>query len=253
VKTACETIKMKKAVKIVEIVCLCAAAGFLLLAGCNGRECPPQIVGEMVFPIPAPAVKAKTVEDPNTTASRLGVPAEWLPPRDKEHSWFAIILHHSATDKGNMAYFDKEHRTRVDDLGGAWAGVGYDFVIGNGTLSGDGEVETTFRWKQQLVGAHCKTGDNWANTYGVGIVLVGDFDWSQPSARQVESLVKLVSYLQKRYDIPTEDIYGHGNTPGGHATDCPGKLFPMSTIMEKLSIVVIASDNAKLQDANSQY
>jgi len=26
-----------------------------------------------------------------------------------------------------------------------WAGIGYDFVIGNGTDSGDGEIEVTFR------------------------------------------------------------------------------------------------------------
>ena len=91
---------------------------------------------------------------------------------------------------------------------------GYDFVIGNGTLSGDGEVEPTFRWQRQIVGAHCKTADNWANTYGIGIVLVGNFDNSLPSGEQMASLVKLVSYLQKRYDVPTSDIYGHGETPG---------------------------------------
>lgn len=240
-----------KAVLLAEILGVCAVGGFLFLAGCGQRACAPQIVGEVVFPAPVPAPPSPPpAEDANRTASELGVPVEWLPPRVKEHNWSAIIIHHSATDKGNTAYFDKEHKGRLDDFGDAWIGVGYDFVIGNGTLSGDGEVEPTFRWQQQLVGAHCKTADNWANTYGIGIVLVGNFDYSLPTSRQMESLTKLVRYLQKRYAIPTEDIYGHGGTPGAHATDCPGRLFPMATFKQRLSPDRSASDNAAVRDPN---
>jgi hypothetical protein len=224
---------MKKA--IAEIVCICAGLGCAHLAGCQ-PEYRPQITGEVkiIVPARAPAAKIRMAEDIAKTARDLGVPQEWIPPKDKEHSWFAIIIHHSATDVGNTAYFNKAHSERLDDFGGRWLGVGYDFVIGNGTLSGDGEVETTFRWKEQIAGAHCKTGDNWANTYGIGIVLVGDFDKCQPSAKQMDSLVKLVSFLQKRYDIPASDIYGHGSTPGAHATDCPGKYFPMRQLGQRL-------------------
>ncbi|MDO8303161.1 MAG: peptidoglycan recognition family protein [Sedimentisphaerales bacterium] len=237
--------------RVIEMFYICMAGGAVFLAGCTcQKECPPQIVGEVVFPVPAPAPATLKVEDANLTASKLGIPVEWLPLNNKEHNWSAIIIHHSATDKGNTAYFDKEHKSRVDDFGGTWIGIGYDFVIGNGTLSGDGEVEPTFRWKQQLVGAHCKTADNWANTYGVGIVLVGNFDYSLPTSRQMESLTKLVRYLQKRYDVPTEDIYGHGSTPGAHATDCPGKLFPMAKFKQQLPSDMSASDNATPQDSN---
>jgi hypothetical protein len=242
-----------KASVIAEILCICAVGGFLFLAGCGGqRECAPQIVGEVAFPTRTPATPAPNpAEDANTTANKLGIPAEWLPPKEKEHSWFAIIIHHSATDKGNAAYFDKEHKGRVDDSGDAWVGIGYDFVIGNGTLSGDGEVEPTFRWQRQIVGAHCKTADNWANTYGIGIVLVGNFDNSLPSGEQMASLVKLVSYLQKRYDIPTSDIYGHGETPGAHATDCPGIRFPMYALKRQLSEQIFASHNAATEELHN--
>ena len=237
-----------KIARIMEIVCICSAGSVAFLAGCE-RDCPPQIIGEVVIARPKPiAVKAETGEDIEKTAKELGVPMEWIPPKGKEHSWFAIIIHHSATDVGNTAYFNKEHSGRLDDFGERWLGIGYDFVIGNGTLSGDGEVETTFRWKEQLVGAHCKTGDNWANTYGIGIVLVGNFDKSQPSTKQMESLVKLVSYLQKRYDIPATDIYGHGDTPGAHPTDCPGKYFPMWQLKDRLSEQMTASHNTPPQD-----
>jgi hypothetical protein len=238
-------------VRIIVVVCLCAVSSFVFLGGCNcQKECPPQIVGEVVFPTPAVPPKPKSVEDANVTASKLGIPLEWLPPKETEHHWSAIIIHHSATDKGNTAYFDKEHKGRLDDSGEAWIGVGYDFVIGNGTLSGDGEVEPTFRWAQQLVGAHCKTADNWANRYGIGIVLVGNFDYSLPTSSQMESLTQLVRYLQKRYNIPTEDIYGHGSAPGAHATDCPGKLFPMAKFKQRLSPDTVASDNTAPQDSN---
>jgi hypothetical protein len=132
---------MMKAALLAEILCVCAVGGFLFLTGCGHRECAPQIVGEVVIPVFAPLPpKPKPVEDANITAGKLGIPVEWLPPKDREHNWSAIIIHHSATDRGNTAYFDKEHRSRVADSGEPWAGVGYDFVIGNDTLSGDSSL-----------------------------------------------------------------------------------------------------------------
>jgi hypothetical protein len=227
-------------------------AVFVFLAGCE-RESSPQIVGEvrwLVVPPEGPPAQARTADTREKDAQKLGVPVEWLPPKDKEHSWFAIIIHHSATETGNQAYFNKAHSSRLDDSGEHWLGIGYDFVIGNGTLSADGQVETTFRWDQQLVGAHCKTADNWANTYGIGIVLVGNFNTSQPGEKQMDSLVRLVRFLQKRYDIPASDIYGHGSTPGTHPTDCPGRNFPMVAFKQQLSDSPISSDNKSPCDSN---
>ena len=158
-----------------------------------------------------------------------GIPASWYPPSSVEKDWSAIIVHHSATEMGNMAIFDKEHKS----LG--WDGVGYDFVIGNGTDSGDGQVEVTFRWRQQVTGAHCKTPDNWANEDGVGICLVGNFNNTLPTQKQMQSLVKLTDFIQKRYGIPQSRIYGHGDTPGAHITDCPGNRFPMAKFKSMLN------------------
>jgi hypothetical protein len=146
-----------------------------------------------------------------------------------EKSWSAIIIHHSATERGNAAIFDKDHR----EING-WDGIGYDFVIGNGTNSGDGQIEVTFRWKQQITGAHCKTDNNWANKDGIGICLVGHFNNYPPSARQMQSLAELVRFLQKRYNIDTSRIYGHGTTPGARVTDCPGHMFPMARFKSML-------------------
>ncbi len=154
------------------------------------------------------------------------IPGNWLPPSQLEKKWIAVVVHHSATENGNAAIFDKMHREQYH-----WEGIGYDFVIGNGTDSGDGQVEVTFRWRKQIPGAHCRaTPNNWANKNGVGICLVGDFNRTVPTARQMQSLLKLIRFLQKRYGIPRSRIYGHNSTPGARVTDCPGKRFPMARV-----------------------
>jgi len=154
------------------------------------------------------------------------VPRDWLPPSALEKRWIAIVVHHSGTKNGNAAIFDKWHRE-----GNYWEGVGYDFVIGNGIDSGDGQVEVTFRWRKQIVGAHCGgTPGNWANKDGVGICLVGNFNRTVPTARQMQSFLKLIRFLQKRYGISTSRIYGHNTTPGARVTDCPGKRFSMARL-----------------------
>jgi len=166
---------------------------------------------------------------PPPTGVYSSYPRWWVPPAAIERKWTAIVIHHSATETGDAASFGREHEHR------GWEGVGYDFVIGNGTDSGDGEVEVTFRWKQQKTGAHCKTPDNWANERAVGICLVGDFTNRPPTMRQMRSLERLVEFLQKRYGIRKSLIYGHKDTPGAHVTECPGRYFPMSRLKSALA------------------
>lgn len=158
------------------------------------------------------------------------ISSQWVPPSYLERRWTAIIIHHSATSHGNAAIFDKWHRE-----GNYWDGIGYDFVIGNGSNSGDGQVEVTFRWRGQKTGAHCGgTPDNWANKEAIGICLVGNFDNTVPTSRQLQSLVRLVRFLQKRYGIPKSRIFGHRDTPGARPTNCPGKKFPMARLKSML-------------------
>ncbi len=211
------------------------------LSGCAYEEVSdPAIVSDcnpLIFNVEKP--KSTSPSDPKTTkltelVSR-DVPAEWIPPAYLEKKWTAIVLHHSATAEGNAAFFNKAHEGRSDENGVLWKGIGYDFVIGNGTMSPDGQVEVTFRWRQQITGAHCKTDhSNWANRTGIGICLVGNFDETTPSRRQMASLLQLVRFLQERYGIPKSRIYGHGQTPGARPTACPGKRFPMWWLKSQL-------------------
>jgi N-acetylmuramoyl-L-alanine amidase len=204
--------------------------GFLLvLAGCAYEEPMPEIVYRPGSePKPAPPRVVRPQQTPKGTYP--GVPRDWLPPSRLEKRWTAIVVHHSATKNGNAAIFDKMHREENH-----WEGVGYDFVIGNGTNSGDGQVEVTFRWRRQIAGAHCGgTAGNWANRDGVGICLVGNFNNTSPTARQMQSLAKLARFLQKRYRIPKSRIYGHRTTPGARVTECPGKRFPLARLKSML-------------------
>jgi hypothetical protein len=159
----------------------------------------------------------------------LGGDPSWeVPSHAPAREWRWIILHHSDDLSGNLAKYDRIHR---QDNG--WDECGYHFVIGNGTESGDGEVEVGSRWFKQKHGAHCKTEDNRYNDHGIGITLVGDFEsHGRPTAAQMESLVRLCRFLMQRHGIPLAAIQGHCDCC---ATACPGKNFPWSELRSRLS------------------
>lgn len=208
------------------IFCSC----LFVLAGCmSSNEPMPQIIHDSSLEPKAAPTKVITPR-PSLAMTYESIPRDWLPSSHVERNWAAIVIHHSATENGNAAIFDRIHREQNQ-----WEGVGYHFVIGNGTNSGDGQVETTFRWQRQMTGAHCGgTPGNWANEDGIGICLVGNFDHTTPTTQQMRSLVKLVSFLQRRYGISKSRIYGHNSTPGARVTHCPGNRFPMAKLKQML-------------------
>ncbi len=158
-----------------------------------------------------------------------GLPQEWRPstavlPRD----WHAIVIHHAAVRSGDALSIHKLH------LGNGWDGLGYHFVIGNGTQSGDGEIEIGFRWRDQIKGAHARArpgDDNRWNLHSIGICLVGDFTDAPPSQRQMDALVRLVRALMAEYGIPAASVVPHNFV---HATECPGARFSWATFMSRI-------------------
>lgn len=145
-----------------------------------------------------------------------------------ENNWRYIVIHHSATHEGSAASFDYYHKHKR-----GWRnGLGYHFVIGNGTQSGDGEIEVGERWKAQLYGAHA--GNTRFNRLGIGICLVGDFERGKgPTRKQFEALVRIVRYLSRRYNIPLSNIILHKEVRKNH-TACPGKNFPYDELQRRL-------------------
>ena len=55
-------------------------------------------------------------------------------PNVPSRRWQYIVIHHSATHGGGAKSFDSMHR------GNGWDELGYHFVVGNGTDTGDGTV-----------------------------------------------------------------------------------------------------------------
>jgi len=133
--------------------------------------------------------------------------------------WRYIVIHHSATDRGNAASFDRSHRRR------GWDELGYHFVIDNGDGGADGRIEVGSRWKKQKWGAHIGgTPNNEYNNHGIGICLVGDFRNKMPSHAQIASLERLVRHLANKYGIQVDNVIGHSEGPNT-ATVCPGAVF----------------------------
>ncbi len=127
--------------------------------------------------------------------------------------WEYIIIHHSATDEGSSLYFDKYHQ------GKGWKGIGYHFVISNGT-----------RDKQD--GSHCRAGN--MNERAIGICLAGNFNGKYVSSKQLDALAYLVNILRRYYKIPLKRIMGH-NRVSGARTECPGKNFPWAKFKDRLN------------------
>ena len=200
---------------------------FFFVCGCDEQAMTPVITGRSRNTYIRRSPRVKPPPRITRVNNVSGVPWGWAPPREVEKAWDAIIIHHSATSYGNVVIIDKWHRDN------GWDGVGYDFVIGNGTSSRDGQIEVTYRWRRQLVGAHTKTPNNWGNEDTIGICLIGDFTKSRHSWKQFDSLTKLVRFLQQHYRIPTSRIYGHKNCPGALVTECPGN-FPVWSFKSQL-------------------
>jgi hypothetical protein len=214
---------------------IAVAALLLAAAGCQQQPPPPlvrlpppnfngpQIADRShMVAAPGPQASAQPRRSPAPATPRMqgGIPTGWLPPVPPRQ-WQCIVVHHSATAAGGARAFDAAHRAK------GWDELGYDFVIGNGTDTGDGQVEVGPRWIKQKWGAHDKTPDNYYNEHGIGICLVGNFDVQRPTAAQLRSLLRLSSYLMRTYHISANRIFGHGETK---STDCPGRMLNMTEL-----------------------
>ena len=149
-------------------------------------------------------------------------------PLYRVRSWDYIVIHHSATPDGTARSIDTLHHKR-----GFWNGLGYHFVIDNGTDGKeDGEVEVGHRWVRQMDGAHCNADG--MNQRGIGICLIGNFSNGQRvSQSQFESLIALVETLRRYYNVPLDHIIRHSDVPGKN-TECPGKNFPWEALKQRL-------------------
>jgi hypothetical protein len=144
----------------------------------------------------------------------------------KRRRWQFIVVHNSGTRQGNARVFDYYHRhvRRMQN------GLAYHFVIGNGTSTGNGQIEVGDRWRRQINGGHVHS--DYLNNISLGICLVGDFNRDQPTRAQLDACEELIRYLRQRCGgtgrgaIPVKP---HREiNPPRWPTDCPGDDFPYS-------------------------
>jgi hypothetical protein len=215
-----------------------AAIALLALAGCAGPE------SRALAALPAPVFHepptdwisagpgGRPATAPDSQRSVEQIEAGWRNHVVPDRAWRWIVIHHSGPSaKGNAFEFDKLHRAPPRN----WDELGYHFVIGNGTGSGDGQVEVGSRWLKQKHGAHCATPSHQFNDFGVGVCLVGDFETAsnRPSLAQWASLVALCRFLCREYDIRPDHILGHRDAQAAEGevnTECPGKNMDLKAL-----------------------
>jgi hypothetical protein len=227
----------------------CATLVILAAAGCQAPEAehvisnlpapttgyrsrPPQAPPKPKQPIAAVPKWRSWLGGPKATPPRVkstfSFEPGWVPPIGIGRQWECIVIHHSANDKDTPRSMDAWHRQR------GWECLGYDFVIGNGVGYPDGQVFVGPRWTQQKVGAHCKTPGAYYNEHGIGICLIGNMEDHRPTPRQMETLARLVVFLQGQCGIPQNKILMHGGIT--HKTACPGRYFSIGDLTRRINM-----------------
>jgi hypothetical protein len=140
-------------------------------------------------------------------------------PRVRRGRWKYVVVHHSGASSGNARIIDVYHRQK-----GMESGLAYHFVVGNGKLSKDGQIEVGLRWIRQQPGGHLS--DDRLNEVSIGICLVGNFNLTPPTKRQVAATIELIRYLNQRCG-PRKLIFKGHREINPRPTDCPGRLFPL--------------------------
>jgi hypothetical protein len=139
---------------------------------------------------PPPARPQQSVVSLYSQDGGARLPAVMLPP---SRPWKYIYIHQSKTSDGN-----------AQTLAGKGE-LGDHFVIGNGSLAGDGELEFGRRWLNQLP---AKAPAGIANIHPdcISVCLIGDLDRSAPTEKQIDRLSDLVRTLQARHGIAASQV-----------------------------------------------
>eukprot|EP00487_Bulimina_marginata_P009150 TRINITY_DN349_c0_g1_i3.p1 TRINITY_DN349_c0_g1~~TRINITY_DN349_c0_g1_i3.p1 ORF type:complete len:177 (+),score=11.63 TRINITY_DN349_c0_g1_i3:112-642(+) len=148
-----------------------------------------------------------------------------------QNRWNYIVIHHSAGRSGNVEILQQVHRQRQskDPIDA----IPYHYIIGNGNGMKSGEVASDWRQEYNIWGAHV-SGRNFDHNFrGIGICLIGNLEEKAPAVKQYNALLKLTKQLMLQYNIPLQNVTGHGMTTG-ERTKCPGKYFPMSKFKRDL-------------------
>jgi len=190
------------------------------LVKANNLRRPDRIIIGQRLRIPEPLTSLAAAFDPALRKTMTGTAV-------RSGRWKYIVIHHSGTSMGTMKGMDRYHREERHMENG----LAYHFVIGNGNGMKDGEIEAGARWTDQLDGGHLASEA--LNKKSVGICLVGNFDETAPTRKQMESLKALTRYLLVRCGLKASVVQTHQEI-NPISTRCPGKKFPTQTFLREL-------------------
>ncbi|SHE37001.1 peptidoglycan recognition protein family protein [Clostridium fallax] len=133
---------------------------------------------------------------------------EWKEELNYNLNVKSIIIHHSSTTEADCEAIHEGHIRK------GWSGIGYHFFINKDGTIHRGRPE-------KAIGAHTIG----YNAISLGICLEGNFQNETISNDQQNSLINLLKYLTKKYNI--NDIIGHNDV---YQTSCPGKNIDLEYI-----------------------
>ncbi len=184
---------------------------------------PPTSHGQRVYAPTQPQVVAPPPVAPAPTVAGLNVipRSSWakaspmMPRINPMRGVNRITVHHEGWTAvwfsdyaSTAARIESDRRTHVADRG--WGDIGYHYIIDRA-----GRV-----WEGRNIayqGAHVK-GNNENN---LGVMLLGNFDYQEPTSPQQEALRQTLSALMRQHRIPVSRVYTHQEI---QPTRCPGKL-----------------------------
>lgn len=125
-----------------------------------------------------------------------------------------IVLHHIA----GVAKISDIIKTHYKQNG--WNGVGYHYFIDT-----DGKI---YKLRDEDEKAPHTYG---YNSNAIGICFNGNLSVTEPTKAQIESGLRLVRSLIKKYSIPVDNVKRHGEL---NSTECCGKLFNTEKFKEEI-------------------
>jgi N-acetyl-anhydromuramyl-L-alanine amidase AmpD len=88
-----------------------------------------------------------------------------------------------------------------------------------------------------MAGAHA--GRSEQNEHGIGICLIGNFEDTPPTPKQLAALTELLKTLSMRYAITRSHVLRHQDV---RATLCPGRFFPWEQMLAEVPEVYVPKE-----------
>jgi hypothetical protein len=165
-------------------------------------------------------------------AKRKGTPVEMTPTHVTVHHTDGVQTMTEAATMAEVRSIQQYHMAgRATEGKDVWDDIGYHFLI-------DGAGRVVEGRPADTVGAHARG----ANGNNVGIAMMGNFEKIQPTAAQIESLTRLVSFLALKYNQnPTRDGFLEGHRHYDD-TDCPGRnmMAILASLRQKIGTETVA-------------